>query len=129
MYTPFLTALGTLLALSSTPSSAAIVPAHAQGNASWPYHKFRTVDFTPPFLEITNDQLRPYPGHLFIAPDGDTFQRGPVIMNLTDGELIWNGPGIHAFNFGVQDFLGEQVRLRERLERPSASPTLQIVLD
>jgi len=110
MNSPILNVASTPLALWSTTGTAAIVPAHAEGNASWPYHTFKIVGFTPPYLEITDDQPFPYTGYLFIAPDGDTFQRGPVIMNLTDSELIWNGPAIHAFNFGVQDFFGEKVR-------------------
>lgn len=99
-----LSLLGPLL----TACSAAIVPAHATGNATWPYHTYKTVKFTPPWLNITN-HYRPAEGHILIAPDGATaFELSPVIMEMS-GELVWNGPLTQAFGFGVQKYLGEDV--------------------
>ncbi|EMC97962.1 hypothetical protein BAUCODRAFT_45465, partial [Baudoinia panamericana UAMH 10762] len=83
--------------------------ADSAGNATWPYQRFKTMSFTPPYLEISN-KYRPAEGYLFFAPDGASeYQLAPLIMDM-EGELVWNGPlHEHAFGFGVQDYLGEPV--------------------
>ncbi|KAK5115829.1 hypothetical protein LTR85_009423 [Meristemomyces frigidus] len=86
----------------------AIVPANSTGNASWPYQTYKTVNFTPPALEISH-HANPSEGYLFFAPDGATeYELSPLIMDMY-GELIWNGPDEHAFGFGVQTYKGEEV--------------------
>lgn len=99
-----------LLAYVVLPSIvlATIVPANSTGNATWPYQTYKTAKFTPPYLDISH-RMRPADGYLFFAPDGATeFELAPLIMDM-DGELVWNGPIEHAFSFGVQTYLGEQV--------------------
>ena len=87
--------------------SAKIVPANG-GDISWPYHEYKTVNFTPPYLNITH-HAPPSEGFLFFAPDGATpVQIAPVIMDM-NGELVWNGPGEHAFNFGVYEYEGAPI--------------------
>ena len=105
---PTVTSLcGVLLALFAT-AAAKIVPVDPANDISWPYQAYKTVDFQPPYLNITR-YAAPSEGYLFFAPDGATYvQLAPVIMDM-DGELIWNGPMEHAFNFGVYEYQGEQV--------------------
>ncbi|KAK5132004.1 hypothetical protein LTR08_000425 [Meristemomyces frigidus] len=101
---------GLCLLAASSNVLAAIVPAHAKGNASWPYQTFKTTNFTPPVLDITH-HTDPSEGYLFFAPDGATeFEMAPLIMDMY-GELVWNGPHTHAFAFGVQNYEGEDVLL------------------
>jgi hypothetical protein len=89
-------------------ASAVIKPIDPSQNITWPYHEFKTVDFRPPWLNITH-HTAPSEGYLFFAPDGATeTQLAPVIMDM-DGELIWNGPEEHAFNFGVYQYDGDDV--------------------
>ncbi|KAI6878948.1 hypothetical protein KC360_g8580 [Hortaea werneckii] len=91
----------------SALAKADIVPIDATGN-NWPYQKYKTVNFTPPVLNITNN-YKPSEGYLFFAPDAaKAYQTGPLIMDMY-GELVWNGPGGHAFGFGKQEFLDEDV--------------------
>ena len=79
-----LTALGLMAAVRA---AANIVPAHAAGNASWPYHNYTTADFKPPALHI-NHYTEPSEGYLFFAPDGATeFEMVPLIYDIT-GQLI-----------------------------------------
>ncbi|CAJ2512171.1 Uu.00g051860.m01.CDS01 [Anthostomella pinea] len=88
--------------------TVAAVPANSTGDASWPYQTYKSVNFTPPYLEISH-RAKLSEGYLFFAPDGATeYELAPLIMDM-DGELVWNGPGEHAFNFGVQTYHGEQV--------------------
>lgn len=91
-------------------ASSTIIPARTIGNATWPYQTFNTVDFTPPVLKATHHvPLDPEEGYLFIAPDGPkAFQTAPLIVDA-NGNLIWNGPDSHAFNFGVYTYRNEQV--------------------
>ena len=97
----------TLCALLAS-STAKIVPADPDNDISWPYQVFETVDFTPPYVNFTH-HTAPSEGYLFFAPDGATpVQMAPVVMDMY-GELIWNGPEQHAFNFGVYEYQGEQV--------------------
>lgn len=97
-----------LLWLAAASVTATIVPAHTIGNASWPFQSYRTAIFTPPTLEITGKNLSSE-GYLFLAPDGPAaFQTAPLIMDM-EGELVWNGLSTHAFNFGVQQYKGEDV--------------------
>ena len=85
-----------------------IHPIDPAKNITWPYQVFKTVDFTPPWLNITH-HTKPSEGYLFFAPDGATeTQLGPLIMTAS-GDLVWNGPPEHAFNFGVYDYQGAQV--------------------
>jgi hypothetical protein len=100
--------LTALLALVSLPLAAVdIHPARA----AWPCQTYRTVDFTPPRLQISPPIKTTDDAFLFIAPDGPTaYQKAPVILNMTDGELIWNGPETHAYNFGVYQLNGSDVR-------------------
>lgn len=87
---------------------ATIIPADPSKDILWPYYTFESVDFTPPVLNITQ-YADPSEGYLFFAPDGATpFQIAPLIMDAS-GELIWNGPLEHAFNFGVYDYNGADV--------------------
>jgi len=103
---PYMVMLG-LIAASSIVD-AAIVPANSTGDASWPYQTFKTVNFTPPYLDTTH-HYAPSEGYLFFAPDGATeFELAPLIMDM-NGELVWNGPIEHAFAFGTQTYMGEQV--------------------
>ncbi|KAK6430462.1 hypothetical protein LTR95_013386 [Oleoguttula sp. CCFEE 5521] len=99
-----------LLGISiATASAVTIIPAHAAGNATWPYQKYQTVNYTPPWLKF-DGRAPAYGKHLFIAPDGATaFQAAPTILDLANGELIWNGPKGHAFAFGVQQYDGQDV--------------------
>lgn len=99
-----------LLAASTTLTSvtAKIVPADPANDISWPYHEFKTVDFKPPYLNVTR-YAEPSEGYLFFAPDGATpVQVAPVIMDMS-GELVWNGAEQHAFNFGVYEYDGAPV--------------------
>ena len=90
------------------PAAATIVPADPAKNLTWPYQKFKTVDFKPPYLNVTRHG-ESSEGYLFFAPDGATpVQIAPVIMD-TNGELIWNGPEEHAFNFGVYEYKDAQI--------------------
>lgn len=85
-----------------------IVPPNPAKNITWPYHTFKSANFTPPVLNITH-HTAPSEGYLFFAPDGATeFQLAPFIMDMY-GRLIWQGPTEHAFNFGVQEYQGEPV--------------------
>ena len=87
--------------------SAKIVPADGD-KISWPYQEFKTVEFKPPYLNITH-HAKPSEGYVFFAPDGATpLQIAPLIMDM-DGELVWNGPLEHAFNFGVYEYQGASV--------------------
>ena len=96
-----------LLGLCTTVS-AKIVPADPANDITWPYQAFKTVNFTPPYLNITH-HTAPSEGYLFFAPDGATpVQIAPVIMDMY-GELVWNGPEQHAFNFGVYEYHGAPV--------------------
>lgn len=100
-----------LLVLSSAVNlvtEATIIPADPSKDILWPYYTFETVDFTPPVLNITQ-YSPPSEGYLFFAPDGATpYQIAPLIMDVS-GELVWNGPLEHAFNFGVYEYNGESV--------------------
>lgn len=97
-----------LALLAATSVAGTIVPAHTLGNASWPFQTYRTAIFTPPELEITGKNLSSE-GYIFLAPDGPgAFQTAPLIMDM-DGELVWNGPSTHAFNFGAQQYKGDDV--------------------
>lgn len=90
------------------PVIATIVPADPAKNITWPYQKFKTVDFKPPYLNITRN-VDSSEGYFLFAPDGATpVQIAPVIMDGA-GELIWNGPEEHAFNFGVYEYNGASV--------------------
>lgn len=85
-----------------------IVPADPSKNITWPYQKFKSANYTPPWLNITHN-TKPSEGYLFFAPDGATeYQLAPVIMDM-DGELVWNGPIEHAFNFGVYEYNSKNV--------------------
>lgn len=96
-----------LISFLST-ATAKVFLADPSQNITWPYQGFKTVDFTPPYLNFTH-HTAPSEGLLFFAPDGATeTQLAPVIMDMS-GELIWNGPIEHAFNFGVYVFEGAQV--------------------
>ena len=87
----------------NTLANAKIMPADPSQNITWPYQVFKTVDFQPPYLNITH-YTAPSEGVLFFAPDGATeTQLAPVIMDMS-GELVWNGPLEHAFNFGVYKY-------------------------
>ena len=100
----------TLLALPLF-TTAVIVPADPENNITWPYHEFKTVDFNPPLVNMTDPSASSLaPGYIFFAPDGATpFQESPLIVDQ-DGELVWNGPvPSHAFNFGVYEYKGEKV--------------------
>ncbi|KAK5167466.1 uncharacterized protein LTR77_007165 [Saxophila tyrrhenica] len=89
-------------------TAAKLHPADPSQNITWPYHTYETVKFQPPWLNITH-HTAPSEGYLFFAPDGATeTQLAPVIMDMS-GELIWNGPMEHAFNFGVYEYGGEPV--------------------
>lgn len=102
--TAWLLALFVLLKLVA----AEIVPADPANNITWPFQKFKTVDFTPPYLNITR-HAQSSEGYLFFAPDGATpVQMAPIIMD-TNGELVWNGAEQHAFNFGVYHYKGASV--------------------
>ncbi|KAI6817162.1 hypothetical protein KC340_g14750 [Hortaea werneckii] len=91
----------------SALAKADIVPIDATGN-NWPYQEYKTVNFTPPVLNITNN-YKPSEGYLFFAPDAaKAYQTGPLIMDMY-GELVWNGPEGHAFGFGKQNYLDEDV--------------------
>ncbi|KAI6857861.1 hypothetical protein KC323_g7188 [Hortaea werneckii] len=91
----------------SASVTADIVPINTTGN-NWPYQEYKTVNFTPPVLNITNN-YRPSEGYLFFAPDAaKAYQTGPLIMDMF-GELVWNGPEGHAFGFGKQKYLDEDV--------------------
>ena len=96
-----------LLGIANYVHGSDIVPADASKNISWPYHTYKTVNFTPPVIEITGKpSLDEY---VFIAPDGGTaYQKSPLIAT-GDGDLVWNGRTGHAFGFGVQKYEGEDV--------------------
>ena len=97
-----------IVVLTQASHAATIIPAHTEGNASWPYQVYKTSNATPPYLNITN-AYKPSEGYLFFAPDSATaFKKSPLIMDM-DGELVWNGSSIHAFGFGPQTYNGEQV--------------------
>lgn len=95
---------------TAIPALADIVPIDPNNEIYWPYQTFKTVNFTPPVLNITQHSMKlASEGHLFFAPDGPTAnQVAPVIFD-TQGNLVWNGPETHAFNFGVQQYQGEDV--------------------
>lgn len=98
--------LSAVLATSAL-ARADIVPINATGN-KWPYQEYKTVNFTPPVLNITHT-YNPSEGYLFFALDAaKAYQAGPLIMDM-HGELIWNGPEGHAFGFGKQKYLDEDV--------------------
>lgn len=89
-------------------AAADIIPAHTVANATWPYQAYKTVNFTPPHLEVSR-HTESSEGYLFFAPDGATdFQMAPLIMDM-NSELVWNGPREHAFGFGAQTYKGQQV--------------------
>lgn len=74
-----------------------------------PYQLYKSANFTPPYLNISNKSGASDDGYLFFAPGGGTaFQTAPVIMT-SGGELVWNGPRQNAFGFGVQDYRNEKV--------------------
>ena len=84
------------------------MPANSTGNASWPYQTYETANFTPPALKISV-HANGSDGYFFFAPDGATpFELAPLIMD-SYGELVWNGPKQHAFNFGVQIYQSKPV--------------------
>lgn len=101
-----------LVSLSATIATsvlarADIIPINTTGN-NWPYQEYKTVNFTPPVLNITHT-YNPSEGYLFLAPDAaKAHQAGPLIMDM-HGELIWNGPEGHGFGFGKQEYLDEDV--------------------
>ncbi|KAK4505175.1 hypothetical protein PRZ48_003138 [Zasmidium cellare] len=77
----------------------------------WPSQNFTSVpEFHPPVLEITAPEQASKDGYLFFNPGGPAAdQVAPLIMD-SDGELVWNGPpGLFTFNFGVQQYRGEDV--------------------
>ncbi|KAK1810559.1 hypothetical protein LTR12_015066 [Friedmanniomyces endolithicus] len=94
----------------ATAASAAIVPANSTNNITWPYQTFKTVNFTPPYLQISHHTAEPTDNaYLFFAPDGPKAKEtAPLIMDM-HGELIWNGPTTHAFAFGIQVYDDEPV--------------------
>ena len=98
------------LTVLAAQTLAAIIPADPSNNIYWPYQTFKTTNFTPPVLNITeHSPALASEGYLFFAPDGPTAnQVAPVIFD-TYGNLIWNGPETHAFNFGVQRYQGKNV--------------------
>ncbi|TKA23542.1 hypothetical protein B0A50_07120 [Salinomyces thailandicus] len=114
IFAPWVQSLTAYVLASATTS---VVPTNTTGN-TWPYQTFRTVNFTPPVLDISHSDVRRQSHYglfgeeeeyLFFAPDGATaYQMAPLIMSM-DGELVWNGPSTHANGFGVQDYLGEDV--------------------
>jgi hypothetical protein len=90
-------------------AQSAIVPSNSTGDPSWPYQAYKTVNYTPPYLAISQPRGNSSAGYLFFAPDGATdFEMAPLIMDAS-GELIWNGPDQHAFGFRVQMYHGEEV--------------------
>ncbi|KAK1084170.1 hypothetical protein LTR33_002815 [Friedmanniomyces endolithicus] len=96
--------------LLATAASASIVPANSTNNITWPYQTFKTVNFTPPYLQISHHTAEPTDNaYLFFAPDGPKAKEtAPLIMDM-HGELIWNGPTTHAFAFGTQIYDDEPV--------------------
>ncbi len=91
-----------------TTATATIEPADPAKNITWPYQVYETVNFQPPWLNITH-HVAAGEGYFLFAPDGATeTQLAPVIMDA-DGELVWNGPIEHGFNFGVYILNGEKV--------------------
>lgn len=100
--------LSTVLASLCVFLSFNAVSAAGTENASFPYQSYKSANFTPPQLEISH-AVAPAEGYIFFAPDGSTpVETAPLIMDVY-GNLIWNGPAEHAFNFGVQTYKGEQV--------------------
>jgi hypothetical protein len=88
--------------------TATVKPADPSQNITWPYQVYETVDFQPPWLNITH-YTPPSEGYFFFAPDGATeTQLAPLIMDV-HGELVWNGPSEHAFNFGIYEYSGDKV--------------------
>ena len=101
-------ALLSTIATFAVSVTATIVPADPAKNITWPYQVYKTVDFKPPYLNITH-YAEPSEGYLFFAPDGATpVQMTPVIFDMS-GELVWNGPEQHAFNFGVYQYKGADI--------------------
>ncbi|KAK0887695.1 hypothetical protein LTR02_016984 [Friedmanniomyces endolithicus] len=94
----------------ATAASAAIVPANLTYNITWPYQTFKTVNFTPPYLQISHHtEPSDDNAYLFFAPDGPKAKEtAPLIMDM-HGELIWNGPATHGFAFGAQVYDDEPV--------------------
>lgn len=87
-----------------------IVPADPAKGVNWPYQTFKSVNFTPPALNITHhSSASSSEDYWFFAPDGPAaVQLAPVVFD-SQGQLIWNGPDTHAFNFGVQQYKGQDV--------------------
>jgi hypothetical protein len=100
-----------------TTAFADIIPADAANNISWPYHAYKTANFTPPYLAISRSTQYPSVdpnttsnAYLFFSPAGGTpVQKAPVIMSDVTGDLVWNGLNQTSFAFGVQTYRGEQV--------------------
>lgn len=89
---------------------AASVVAQSSTVAPWPTQSYKSQPtFSPPVLAINKTGEPIAPGYLFFAPDGrPPLQVNPLIMG-TDGNLVWNGPLEHAFNFGKQRYKGKDV--------------------
>ena len=89
---------------------AASVVAQNATTTPWPTKSFKTEPtFSPPVLQINKTGEPVAPGYLFFAPDGrPPLQVSPLIMG-NEGQLVWNGPSTHAFNFGMQQYKGKSV--------------------
>lgn len=100
--------------------SLAATSSTAETNSTWPVQTYQSANFTPPKLKITHSPAFHHQHHqpgkheeyIFIAPGGTPSANpfvGPLIMNPSDGELVWNGPHLFSFNFGVQTYKNEPV--------------------
>lgn len=74
----------------------------------WPYQTFQTESqFQPPVLSINKTGAQLADGLIVFTPDGGQ-ESGPVLMT-DSGELVWNGPGVLAFNLFVQSLDGQPI--------------------
>ena len=79
----------------------------------WPYQVFKSATFNPPQLQVTRNGKQLAPGFVFFDPSHFTAliatqDQAPLIM--TDGgQLVWNGPYLHATNFRVASYQGEAI--------------------
>jgi len=88
--------------------SSLLLGASSLTHAAFPAQSYKTETLTPPDLAITKNGATE-PGYLFFAPTGSgTKSKAPLIMTDTN-ELIWHGPYVTAFNFGVQQYQGKDV--------------------
>jgi hypothetical protein len=68
-------------------------------------------DLKPPRVRIATPASGTAPGYVFVAPKGDTAQRGPMIFD-NDGKLVWYATvpeGESVLDFRVQSYLGRPV--------------------